>query len=136
VTEAEQAVCEVNRRFYEALAALDVAQMDAVWLQEDWVECVHPGQELLTGWSEVRKSWERIFANTQRMQVEVSSVLVRIEGSVAWIACTERVTSLFESGFDEALVQATNVFLLRKGAWKMVAHHASPLLGSPRAVLQ
>jgi ketosteroid isomerase-like protein len=136
VTEAEQAVCEVNRRFYEALAALDVEQMDAVWLQEDWVECVHPGRELLTGWLEVRKSWEGIFANTRRMQVEVSSVLVRIEGTVAWIACTERVTSLFESGFDEALVQATNVFLLRDGVWKMVAHHASPLLGPSRAVLQ
>jgi len=136
VTEAEQAVCEVNRRFYEAFAALDVEQMDAVWLHEDWVECVHPGWELLVGWEEVRKSWARIFSNTQRMQVEVSSVLVRIEGNVAWIACTERVTSLFETGFDEAAVQATNVFLLREGAWRLVAHHASPLAGPHRGMLQ
>jgi SnoaL-like domain len=136
VTEAEQAVCETNQRFYEAFAKLDIEQMDPIWLHEDWVECVHPGWELLVGWPQVRKSWERIFSHTQRMQVEVSSVLVRIEGNVAWIACTERVTSLFENGFDEALVQATNVFALREGAWKMVAHHASPLPPLRRETLQ
>ncbi len=136
MTEAEQAVCEVNQRFYEALATLDIGQMDRIWLHEDWVECVHPGWELLVGWPQVRKSWERIFSHTRRMQVEVSSVLARIEGTVSWVACTERITSLFENGFDEAVVQATNVFALRGGEWKMVAHHASPLPSSRHETLQ
>ncbi len=127
---------EANRRFYEAFASLNIESMDAVWLHEDWVECVHPGWELLLGWDEVRESWARIFANTQRAKVELSSVWVHVEGSVAWVACTEHVTSSFESGFDQAVVQATNIFVLRDSAWQMVAHHASPLPARPAATLQ
>ena len=134
----EQAVREANRRFYQAFAALDLEQMDEVWLHEDWVECVHPGWDLLLGWEEVRESWARIFSNTQRMKVNISSVWVRVEGEVAWLACTEHVTTTFEHGFDQALVQATNIFVQRNAApgapgrasspqWHMVAHHASPL---------
>ena len=136
----EQALLEANRRFYQAMAALDLEMMNEVWLHEDWVQCVHPGWSLLIGWDEVRASWARIFANTQRMRVEISAVWVRIEGDVAWVACTERVTSTFERGFDQGLVQATNIFVQRPvpqeataggrtptQRWQMVAHHASPL---------
>ena len=146
----EQAVREANRGFYEAFATLDIEQMDEVWLHEDWVECVHPGWDLMLGWEEVRESWARIFASTQRMKIEVSSVWVRVEGDVAWVACTEHVTSTFESGFDQALVQATNIFVRRPlpasaaGAgpstgqtrWQMVAHHASPLPSTQMPTLQ
>ena len=137
----EQAVLEANRRFYQAFAALDIERMDEVWLHEDWVECVKPGWDLLLGWDEVRESWARIFASTQRMQVEISSVWVRVEGEVAWVACTEQVTSTFERGFDQALVQATNIFVRRPISanafrWHMVAHHASPLPAAQPPTLQ
>jgi len=147
----EQAVLEANLRFYEAFQALDIEKMDEVWSHEDWVECVHPGWDLLLGWDEVRESWARIFAGTQRMKVDLSSVWVRVEGDVAWVACTEHVTSTFERGFDQALVQATNIFVRRPvpaeapsevgGAgpgsrWQMVAHHASPLPSSQTPTLQ
>ncbi len=147
----EEAVRDANRRFYQAFAALDMEQMDAVWLQEDWVECVHPGWDLMLGWEEVRESWARIFASTQRMKVEISSVWVRVEGDVAWVACTEHVTSTFERGFDQVLVQATNLFVRRPAPldapktpakprdaaeWRMVAHHASPLPASQAPTLQ
>ncbi len=151
----EQAVREANRRFYQAFAALDIDLMDGIWLHEDWVECVHPGWDLLLGWEEVRESWARIFSSTQRMKVEISSVWVRVEGDVAWVACTEQVTSTFESGFDQALVQATNIFVRRAAPadlppdapgsppspreaarWRMVAHHASPLPASQAPTLQ
>jgi hypothetical protein len=79
------------------------------------------------GWEEVRDSWARIFANTKRIKLALSSVLARVEGEVAWIACTEHVTSLFSTGFDEVLVQATNIFGLREGQWVLVARHSSPL---------
>jgi len=143
----EQAVREANRRFYQAFAALSLEQMNEVWAHEDWVECIHPGWDLLLGWEEVRESWARIFANTQRMKIEITSVWVRVEGAVAWVACTEHVTSSFEQGFDQALVQATNIFVLRapiadasvghaRPVWKMVAHHASPLPAGQSPTLQ
>jgi len=85
---------------------------------------------------EIRDSWLRIFANTQRMKLQISAVWARIEGEVAWVACTEHLTSAFEDGFDQSLVQATNIFVLRDAAWRMVAHHASPLPARPVPTLQ
>lgn len=132
----EQAVRAANRRFYAAFEALDLAQMEEMWLHEDWIQCVHPGWDLLLGWDEVRESWTRIFSNTQRVKLALSSIWVHIEGEVAWVACTEHVTSLFATGFDQAVVQATNIFVLRDGVWLLVAHHGSPLPASPKTTVQ
>lgn len=143
--DPELAVREANRRFYQAFATLDLDQMADVWLHEDWIECVHPGWDFLLGWGEVRESWQRIFQSTVRVQVEISSVWVHVEGNVAWVACTESVTSTFESGFDEVRVQATNVFVRRAVTgpdpesterWYLVAHHGSPLASGPSVPLQ
>ena len=81
----EEKVLAANRRFYTAMDSLDLEGMEAVWLHADWVKCVHPGWELLEGWEEVRESWKRIFANTQRMQVIVSDVQVQVDGALAWV---------------------------------------------------
>jgi ketosteroid isomerase-like protein len=126
----EDKVLAANQRFYQALEEMDMDEMDAVWLHEDWVACVHPGWELLTGWEEIREAWQRIFANTKRMKVAVSNVLVRVEGHTAWVNCIEQVTSSFEKGFSTAWVQATNIYVERDADWRLVHHHASPI---PRA---
>jgi ketosteroid isomerase-like protein len=132
----ETAVLEANQRFYAAFQSLDVAKMAGVWLQEDWVQCVHPGWDLLVGWDEVKESWRRIFSNTRRIQVAVSSVRAHVEGDAAWVACTEHITSAFAQSFDESMLQATNMFVRREGAWLLVGHHASPLLSAPAPKVQ
>lgn len=123
----EEKVLAVTRRFYAAMESLDLDQMDQVWLHEDWVRCLHPGWEPLFGWGEVRESWRRIFENTDRMQVVVDEVAVRVEGKMAWVEALEHVTSAFENGFSAARVQVTNLFVERDGNWYMVHHHASPV---------
>jgi ketosteroid isomerase-like protein len=127
----EQNVLEANQRFYAALEKLDLEAMEAVWLHEEFVACVHPGWERLSGWEEVRESWARIFESTRRMKVEISEVSLRVEGETAWVNCIEQVTSAFETGFSTAWVEATNLFVKRDAVWRLVHHHASPL---PRAV--
>jgi ketosteroid isomerase-like protein len=133
--EMEQLLA-ANQSFYAAFGALSLEQMSEVWLHEDWVQCVHPGRQLLEGWEEVRESWAQIFANTKRMKLEIGSISAHLEGEVAWVACTENVLSSFEHGFDQAQLQATNIFVLRDGVWRMVAHHASPLPPAPEPTLQ
>ena len=123
----EQAVLAANRRFYAAFESLDLAEMEEIWAHEDWVQCVHPGWNLLVGWGEVRESWVRIFSNTERVQIAISSVWAHVQGEVAWVACTEHVTTSFAGGFDTALVQAMNLFVQHDGAWRMAVHHSSPL---------
>lgn len=132
----EEAVRAANHRFYAAFESLDLAAMDSIWAHDDTAQCVHPGWELLLGWDEIQASWARIFANTRRMRISLSSVWARVEGDVAWVACTEHVTTAFDEGFDEATVQATNVFVLRDGHWLLAARHASPLPPSARPVVQ
>ena len=123
----EEKVLAANQRFYSALERLNLEAMEAVWLHEDWVACVHPGWELLIGWEDVQESWRRIFENTRRMQVGISDVGVHVEGGTAWVNCVEQVTSSFETGFSTAWVQATNIYVKRDGDWRLVHHHASPI---------
>lgn len=123
----EEEVLTANRVFYEALRSLELAQMDAVWMHEDWVKCLHPGWELLIGWDEVRKSWEDIFRSTVQMLVSISRALVHVSGDTAWVSCLVKVTSAYEEGFATALVEATNIFVRRQGRWLVVHHHTTPL---------
>lgn len=126
----EQALRAANQRFYAAFESRDIEEMANVWAHDENVQCVHPGWDLLIGWDEIRERWARIFINAKRVRIALSSVWVRIEGDVGWVACTEHVTTAFADGFDEATVQATNIFVKRNGGngdWLLVAHHASPL---------
>ncbi len=123
----EQEVLAVNQAFYEALQALDLEKMDAVWWHEDWVKCLHPGWDLIQGWDEVRESWASIFRSTAYMRVTISRPLVQVLGDAAWVSCIENVTSTSEEGFTTALIEATNIFVRRNGRWRMVHHHAAPL---------
>jgi ketosteroid isomerase-like protein len=132
----EQALRDANRRYYTAFESLDLNQMDEIWAHEDWVQCVHPGWDLLMGWEEVRESWVRIFSNTRRVKIALGAMMVHVEGDTGWVACTEKVTSAYSDGIDEALTQATNIFVKRNGAWQVVAHHASPLPAGPKATVQ
>jgi len=132
----EEAVRAANQRFYAAFESLDLEEMAEVWAHEDDVQCVQPGWELLLGWDDIRERWARIFKNIQRVRVALSGVRVRVEGSVGWVACAARITTAFADGFDEATVQATNVFVQREGRWLLVVHHASPLLIPARSTVQ
>jgi ketosteroid isomerase-like protein len=132
----EEAVRDANRRFYAAFESLDLGAMEAVWAHDDAVQCVQPGWDLLLGWEEVRDRWARIFAGARRVRIALSSVWVRVEGDVGWVACTVRITTAFSDGFDEATVQATNIFLQREGEWLLAAHHASPLPTTTRPTVQ
>ena len=140
----EDAVRRTNFEFYQAYAALDARRMDAVWLQEDSVECLRPGGELFLGWEDVRTSWRQRFASTERIRIEISSVLVRVEGNVAWVSCREHIMASFEKDFSQANVQTTNIFLRREATaesgrevrWFLVAHHASLLPVDHTATVQ
>ncbi len=132
----EEALRDANQRFYLAFESLNLAEMEAVWAHDDAVECVHPGWDLLLGWEEVRERWGRIFANAKRVRIALSSVWVRVEGDTGWVACTVHVTTAFADGFDEATVQATNIFIRRDGQWLLAAHHASPLPTPNSSIVQ
>jgi uncharacterized protein (TIGR02246 family) len=123
----DSAIEEANTQFYRALESGDLARMEEVWAHEDWVRCVHPGWDLLTGWQRVRESWEMIFEGGQKMRASPSDVWVRAVGDLAVVTCTENITVFNEASFDSAQATATNLFVHREDRWLMVHHHASPI---------
>src|SRR5262245_24192184 len=87
------ALRDVNDSFYRALETLDLAAMERVWSHEAWVRCVHPGQEAIVGWRDVRRSWEQIFTNTRWLRVTPTAVDVQVLGAVGMVACSENITA-------------------------------------------
>jgi ketosteroid isomerase-like protein len=132
----EESLRAANTNFYAAFESLDLVQMEGVWAHDDDVSCVHAGSELLLGWEEVRERWARIFANAKKVRVALSCVWLRVEGNAGWVVCTERVTTAFTEGFDDARVQATNIFVRTDDGWLLVARHASPLPSAARTPVQ
>ena len=125
--EEEEKVLAANLAFYEALRSLDIARMEAVWLQEDWVRCLHPGWELLLGWEEVQRSWAAIFHSTGHILISISRPLIQIVGDTAWVSCLEDVTTAQRDGISSALIETTNIFVRHRGRWLLVHRHTTPL---------
>jgi len=125
----EHEVFAANQAFYQAMESLDLPKMEALWWHEDWVNCLHPGWDLISGWEDVLESWTNIFRSTLQMRVTVTRVLIHVLGDAAWVSCIENVTSTYESGFETALVESTNIFVRRQGEWRMAHHHTTPLPG-------
>jgi len=126
----EKKVLAANEAFYRALEALDQEKMEALWWHEDWVQCLHPGWPLIRGWEQIRASWENIFRSTTQMTVSTDQLFLHILGEAAWVSCIEQVTISLEGDFVTSRVQTTNIFTRRKGEWKMVHHHTTPIPGS------
>lgn len=131
--ENSSAVQIANERFYRAMENADSQAMADVWLQADWVKCVHPGWDLIVGWDNVQEGWEQIFAGKSGMRIAPAEVEITVEGNFAMVSCYE-VLALFlpdRSAPVSARTTATNLFQCVEGAWKMVHHHASQVPNAP-----
>jgi uncharacterized protein (TIGR02246 family) len=123
-----EAVLAANAAFYQAFESLDIGRMAEVWSRDDSIRCVHPGWLLLTGREPVIDSWERIFDNAAVMQFNIKDADVTIEGDVAWVVCTEGLTSVQGGRVAEGRVQSTNIFRKEDGRWLLLHHHGSPVM--------
>jgi ketosteroid isomerase-like protein len=123
--QPQHALIRANETFYDALENRRLETMDALWLHEGWVRCVHPGRDALVGWPAVRQSFEEIFSQTPWLHVTPTSVDVLVFGEIGVIACVENITIASEDQMGMTAAQATNIFRLTDGGWRMMHHHAS-----------
>jgi ketosteroid isomerase-like protein len=121
----QDSLIRANELFYEALENRLIDIMDGLWLHEGWVRCVHPGRDALMGWPAVRRSFEAIFSETSWLHVTPTSVDVLVFGEIGVIACVENITSGQDDQMGMMAAQATNIFRLTDGGWRMMHHHAS-----------
>jgi ketosteroid isomerase-like protein len=118
-----------NAAFYAAFESRSPQAMAALWSTGDDVSCTHPGWAMLHGCAAVQASWERILSGPQHLQFIVSDERAHAEGALGWVTCVENL--LAEAG-PQGSTAAMNLFRREpEGTWRMVAHHASPVLQRP-----
>ena len=125
--EEDKDVVELNEKFYNALEQGDMSLMEDIWLNDEEIKCVHPGWPLLTGWNEIKQSWERIFESGELSGVEVNDTFVEVNESSAWVNCIEKLSHVVGGQVIVTMAQTTNIFEKRDDRWFMVLHHASPM---------
>lgn len=126
--EKIEEVTKANEEFYRAFESLDVTLMDRIWLQQEYVTCVHPGWSLRVGWPAVRDSWVLIFNNTFSMKFELTEMQIQVAGDLAWVICTENITSRQGEATQDSRVLATNLYENVDDQWKIIHHHGSPVM--------
>jgi ketosteroid isomerase-like protein len=119
-----RAVLAANQAFYDAHEARDLVAMTAVWEHSDRVVCTHPGWPILRTWAVVEDSWRRILEGPGRNQFIITNEAVAIDGDLAWVTCDENLVS----GGATGTVAATNLFVRHRDGWRLVVHHASPVM--------
>jgi ketosteroid isomerase-like protein len=129
-----EAVEEANRRFYEAIEHADLEQMAAVWVQGELAAvsaATHPGSSPVRGLQQVMRSWAVVLAGTSYVQYILSDTRVLVNGDVAVVTGYENILVGVEDealGFTGGRVAVTNVFVRTDNGWRMLVHHASPVL--------
>lgn len=131
MSEAERTAVEAaNAGLYRAIETGDLDLMEAVWDSGD-VVCVHPGADVLRGRGAVLRGWAAVMVASEYMQFFLTDVHVDVAGETAVVTCTENVLTGHEedqTSFRAGRAVATNVFRRRAGGWRLVLHHASPVL--------
>ena len=117
---------DVERAFYQAFAATDLALMTTLWLNNDEVACVHPGGDLLTGRNAVIGSWRSILVGAEQPTVLYRVLHRQHLGDLALHLVEERIGPAGADprrGLNRLL--ATNVYRRTANGWRMTLHHGS-----------
>ena len=69
-----------------------------------------------------------IFNNTFSMEFELTELQVQVAADIAWVICTENISSRVGESPQESRVVATNLFERIGDEWKIIHHHGSPLM--------
>ncbi len=126
--ERIEEVTLANEEFYHAFESLDIGRMDKIWAHQEYVTCIHPGWSMRVGWPMVRDSWVVIFNNIFSMGFALTELQVQVAGDVAWVICTENITTRQADTTQNSRVVATNLYERMDEGWKIIHHHGSPLM--------
>ena len=113
--------------FYAAFASLNLQAMKSVWAEGADCLCIHPASMPIAGYVAIMASWADILVGNQSVELQCEPIS-RLHGP------DSMVSTVYEhfkpAGVTAALapVLATNVYRLLGGQWKLVVHHASPVV--------
>lgn len=115
---------EVENAFYKAFETADLEAMMHVWLDTDYVECIHPMSHRLMGIAAIRDSWREIFKNSTAITFETLETRQIKHKDLAIHVVNE---NMLVEGRRQVQILATNIYEKTAAAgWRMILHHASP----------
>jgi hypothetical protein len=124
---------DAEQAFYRAFELADLAEMMAIWAEEEDIVCVHPGGGRHSGAVEVRESWRQIFSQGPRLRFRLVGNRVFAGRMLSVHSVYEHVTVAGDQRPTHPVL-STNIYLLTDRGWRMLVHHASPL--APEAAPQ
>jgi ketosteroid isomerase-like protein len=124
-------VYKANEGFYNAFESRNIKEMEQIWADKDYVQCIHPGWGVLRGRDNVMSSWRRIFENTEEILFMLTEVRIEIQGSLAWVTLYENITTRVGEEVVTGPVLTTNIFEKHNGRWLIIHHHGSTVAQPP-----
>jgi len=113
--------------FYAAFAATDVVRMRAVWAATPDCLCIHPAGLPIEGYDSVLASWADILGGARPMRLRCEPIS-RLEAADTMVSTVYEHFSPPGTEPAPAPVLATNIYRRVGAEWKMVLHHASPVV--------
>lgn len=116
---ATRAVMNVNSEFFNITRQKSLPAMGRLWLNADYVKCIHASGELFSGYSSVINSFGLAFNLFEGVVFQVRDIRVRVLTDVAWVTMKTFINAHVGS------FNMTNVFEFHNGCWFMVHHHST-----------
>ncbi|XP_050377252.1 F-box protein SKIP8 [Argentina anserina] len=120
---ATRAIVNVNDQFFNFIRDRSLPEMRHLWLNADYVKCVHPSGEFFSGYTAVVRSWQLAFNWEQGVNFQVRDLCARVLTDIAWVTMKTYVGDHLDTG----PFSVTNIFEFHNGRWYMVHHHSSVL---------
>ncbi|MCL7021706.1 hypothetical protein MKW94_004242 [Papaver nudicaule] len=120
---ATRAIMNINAEFYNIIRDRSLPRMGGLWLNADYVKCVHASGELFSGYDAVMESWQLAFNWGQGVAYAVRDVKTRVFTDMAWVTMKAYLDDLETGPFN-----VSNVYEFHKGQWYLVHHHCSVIL--------
>jgi len=121
-------VLKKNREFYDAIENQDIESLKNIWLFAEESSCVHPGWHRVKSFDSIISTWDAIFKSNTQMHFSLQDISISVHSEIAVVNLTERVIFVLFDDVSEFKVNSTNIFKLSENGWKLMVHHASPIL--------
>ncbi|KAI3812815.1 hypothetical protein L1987_17527 [Smallanthus sonchifolius] len=120
---ATRAIVNINQIFFDIIRERSLPEMGRLWLNADYVKCIHASGAFFTGYNGVLGSWQMAFNWDAAVNIQVRDVRSRVLPGVAWVTMKAYVGMEHNTHH----MSMTNVFELHNGQWFMVHHHSSDI---------
>ncbi|KAI3792638.1 hypothetical protein L2E82_06525 [Cichorium intybus] len=119
---ATKAIVNINQRFFDIIRERSIIEMGQLWLNADYVKCVHASGDIFTGYNRVIRSWQVAFNWELGIDFQIQDVSARVMTDTAWVTMKAYIA------MDHSGLNLTNVFEFHNGRWFLVHHHSSEMV--------